>query len=182
MEPIPVSSDCWLRPMRSGDAKAIAHHANDERIASQLLDSFPHPYYREHAVGFLEHVAVHDPPQTLAIAHGSKDELIGCIGVTPQTDVSAHTAIIGYWVGAEHWGRGIATASLVAMTRHLFEAKRFRRLFAYVFSSNPGSRRVLEKAGYAEEGCMRGHVVKHGVTLDQWVYGALATDWCAPDR
>jgi RimJ/RimL family protein N-acetyltransferase len=51
---------------------------------------------------------------------------------------------IGYWVGREHWGRGIATRAL-----QIFLAdQRDRPLFAHVAKHNVGSIRVLAKCGF----------------------------------
>ena len=52
---------------------------------------------------------------------------------------------IGYWIGREHWGRGIATA---AVARYL-EIERTRPLMGWVAEHNLGSIRVLEKCGFA---------------------------------
>jgi RimJ/RimL family protein N-acetyltransferase len=51
---------------------------------------------------------------------------------------------VGYWLGRDYWGRGIATAALAAMLREVRE----RPLYAYVVRSNVGSIRVLEKCGF----------------------------------
>ena len=51
---------------------------------------------------------------------------------------------VGYWVGREFWGRGIATK---ALTEYLVIVKT-RPLFAHVARHNVASRRVLEKCGF----------------------------------
>jgi RimJ/RimL family protein N-acetyltransferase len=64
------------------------------------------------------------------------------------------TREVGYWLGREFWGRGIATD---ALTRFLRIEKR-RPLYAGVARSNSGSIRVLEKCGFTpcgEEGEQR---------------------------
>jgi RimJ/RimL family protein N-acetyltransferase len=52
--------------------------------------------------------------------------------------------LVGYWVGREFWGRGIATAALALFLNQVRE----RPLHAYVATSNVGSIRVLEKCGF----------------------------------
>jgi RimJ/RimL family protein N-acetyltransferase len=52
--------------------------------------------------------------------------------------------MVGYWIGKEHWGRGIATAALVLF----LDVDLHRPLLATVVEHNAGSRRVLEKAGF----------------------------------
>lgn len=51
---------------------------------------------------------------------------------------------VGYWLGREYWGRGIATRALCAF---LVEV-RGRPLYANVAACNDASRRVLEKCGF----------------------------------
>jgi RimJ/RimL family protein N-acetyltransferase len=51
---------------------------------------------------------------------------------------------IGYWIGREFWGKGIASESLKQ-----FLGQEVRRpLFAHVAKHNIASRRVLEKCGF----------------------------------
>jgi RimJ/RimL family protein N-acetyltransferase len=52
---------------------------------------------------------------------------------------------VGYWIGRDHWGRGVATAALAAF---LGEEKA-RPLHAGVVPENGGSLRVLAKCGFA---------------------------------
>ena len=52
---------------------------------------------------------------------------------------------VGYWIGKEHWGRGIATDAL----RAFLEVDVSRPLFAHVAAHNAGSGRVLEKCGFS---------------------------------
>ena len=51
---------------------------------------------------------------------------------------------VGYWIGREFWGRGIATAAL----RDFLAVVRERPLEAWVAPHNIGSARVLEKNGF----------------------------------
>ena len=56
--------------------------------------------------------------------------------------------LVGYWVGREHWGKGIATAALNALLDEISE----RPLVAFVHAENAGSIRVLEKCGFVRVG------------------------------
>jgi RimJ/RimL family protein N-acetyltransferase len=55
---------------------------------------------------------------------------------------------VGYWIGREHWGRGMATAALAALVAELTD----RPLFAHVADTNAASIRVLEKCGFRRIG------------------------------
>jgi RimJ/RimL family protein N-acetyltransferase len=52
--------------------------------------------------------------------------------------------LVGYWVGREFWGQGVATAALAAFVAEVKE----RPLHAFVAKHNVGSIRVLEKCGF----------------------------------
>jgi len=51
---------------------------------------------------------------------------------------------VGYWLGREFWGRGIATEAL----RQFLGMVTTRPLFAHTAKHNAGSKRVLEKCGF----------------------------------
>ena len=51
---------------------------------------------------------------------------------------------IGYWIGREFWGKGIASESL----KQFLGQEMRRPLFAHVAKHNIASRRVLEKCGF----------------------------------
>lgn len=55
--------------------------------------------------------------------------------------------LVGYWIGRDHWGRGIATRAL----GRFLELVEERPLWALVAKHNAGSIRVLEKCGFTIE-------------------------------
>ena len=58
--------------------------------------------------------------------------------------VAEDRRLIGYWIGREFWGRGVATAALAAFVAEVKE----RPLHAFVVKHNVGSIRVLEKCEF----------------------------------
>jgi RimJ/RimL family protein N-acetyltransferase len=55
--------------------------------------------------------------------------------------------LIGYWVGREHWGRGVATQALAQFVGQVIA----RPLHAHVAVHNAGSIRVLEKCAFRRD-------------------------------
>lgn len=55
---------------------------------------------------------------------------------------------VGYWLGKEYWGKGIATQALDEFLKQI----ETRPLYAHVAKHNIGSRRVLEKCGFKVSG------------------------------
>jgi RimJ/RimL family protein N-acetyltransferase len=70
-------------------------------------------------------------------------QVAGYIGSWPQDD----GRLVGYWIGKEYWGRGVATQALAAFLHVVTE----RPLHAHVARHNVGSIRVLEKCGFSRE-------------------------------
>jgi RimJ/RimL family protein N-acetyltransferase len=56
--------------------------------------------------------------------------------------------LVGYWIGSDFWGRGVATQALA----QYLELETKRPLHARVAQHNVGSRRVLEKCGFVVVG------------------------------
>lgn len=75
------------------------------------------------------------------------DTIVGRLNVH-HTD--ADTGEVGYRVGAEHEGRGYATAALRQFLT--FELPGFKRLRAETTSDNVASQRVLVRAGFRRDG------------------------------
>ena len=67
-------------------------------------------------------------------------EVAGNIGIFDGDE----KRLVGYWIGREFWGKGLATK---ALAEALAEEKT-RPIHAYVATSNLGSVRVLEKCGF----------------------------------
>jgi RimJ/RimL family protein N-acetyltransferase len=65
---------------------------------------------------------------------------------------------VGYWIGREFWGRGIATKALAAFLMQV----ETRPLHAYVATHNVASRRVLEKCGFVACGYDKAFTTLHG--------------------
>lgn len=68
-------------------------------------------------------------------------QVAGNIGSWPQDGLR----LVGYWIGKQHWGKGVATRALAAFL-HLVTK---RPLHAHVVKHNAGSIRVLEKCGFS---------------------------------
>ncbi|TAH35528.1 MAG: N-acetyltransferase [Planctomycetota bacterium] len=73
--------------------------------------------------------------------------------------------LVGYWIGREFWGRGVATRALAAFLRCL----PVRPLHARVASHNVASLRVLEKCGFTRVGLDRALSSSGGEVVEEFV-------------
>ena len=71
---------------------------------------------------------------------------------------------VTYWIGREHWGRGIATR---ALAEFLADVERTRPIQASTADDNVGSQRVLEKCGFRRVGVGRAFATSRGEELDE---------------
>ena len=55
--------------------------------------------------------------------------------------------LIGYWIGRDRWGRGVATQALTL----ILDEVPARPLYAHVAAHNAGSIRVLQKCGFRRD-------------------------------
>jgi RimJ/RimL family protein N-acetyltransferase len=165
---------CRVRSWREEDAADLARHADDAEVWRNLRDAFPFPYGLEDAHRFLRRVREARPECVFAIE--VEGAAAGSIGFTLGTDIERVSAEIGYWLGREFWGRGIVTEALQAVTRQALAEHGLTRVFALPFSHNRASARVLEKAGYVLEGCLRRSAIKEGVVQDQLQYAFVAPE------
>lgn len=161
-----------LRPWQPTDAGALARHANDADVARYLRDVFPHPYGLADAQQYLSLVT--DPASTeLTVAIEVGGEAAGSISLLFQTDISRRSAEIGYWLGRQFWGRGLATAAVRAVSEYGLAHFDLVRLYATVYAPNLASARVLEKAGYTLEGRLRQAVTKHQQVFDALMFARV---------
>ncbi len=151
------------------DVPSLVKYANNFKIARFLRDGFPHPYEVTDAITFISRVIDDDPPKVFAIK--LNHEVIGAIGVSPQTDIYRRNAEMGYWLAEPFWGKGIMTEAVSRMVEYGFSTFDIDRIFAKPFGSNKASHRVLEKAGFRLEATFSKALIKNNRYEDELVYG-----------
>jgi len=163
---------CVLRAWHPNDVESIVHHANNRKIWLNMRDGFPHPYTQSDALDWIARARAARPVTSFAIVIAN--QAVGSIGFELRSDIERFSAEVGYWLGEEFWGRGIATAALKTATAYALQAYKLNRIYALPFSENRASIRVLEKSGYRREGVLRLSVFKNGQFLDQALYAFIA--------
>jgi RimJ/RimL family protein N-acetyltransferase len=128
-----------LREVVDGDLPT--HFAQQADLASAEMAGVP---ARDRAA-FDEHWArIRADPTTVLRTIVLDGEIVGSVLAFERDGVRE----VGYRIGREHWGRGIATRALAAFLEELTE----RPLHAQVTHGNAGSIRVLEKCGFRRDG------------------------------
>ena len=104
--------------------------------------------------------------QSLQVGIFSGNTLAGMCGYH-LIDWNNRRTGIGYWLAQPFRGQGIMTAVVQRFTQWMFEQRpSLVRIEANVFPTNPASIRILEKAGFLQEGYHRKVHLKAGKYLD----------------
>ncbi len=159
-----------LRPWQNGDQQSLVHNADNFNVWINVRDTFPHPYTIIDAERWILHTQSLRDTQFAIIIDSFA---VGGIGIIPQTDVYSKSMEIGYWLGEEYWGRGIASEAVGAIRKYAFERFDIVRIFADVFDWNKASARILEKNAFAFEGRKKNAIVKNGKICDLLMYAVL---------
>ena len=128
-----------LRDVRESDLDAFYEHQRDPEASRMAL------FQARDRDAFYEHwrrILSDDSVAKKTIVHD--EQVVGNVLCWQQDG----RRLVGYWVGREFWGKGLATHALA----ELVEQMTARPLNAWVATSNLGSIRVLEKCGFVEVG------------------------------
>lgn len=160
-----------LRNWQKEDAQPLALIANNRKIWNNLRNQMPHPYTVMDAMQWIQKCRDEKPPKNFAIAYNSM--LAGSIGFVPKDDVYKKTMEIGYFIGENFWGKGIATEAVSQLLEHIQQHFDVVRIYAEVFEHNKASMKVLLNNGFYLEGIRRKAVFKNNELMDDYVWVKL---------
>lgn len=162
-----------LRAWRESDAADLVHAINNKKVIDNLRDGIPYPYTLKDAETFILSRLNADKTAMFAWAITEEDRVIGSIGIFRNSNIHRLTAEMGYYLGEDYWGRGIATKAVREAVGYVFEHTDILRIYAEPFANNIASCRVLEKAGFTFEGILCKNAIKNGEILDMRLYSIV---------
>jgi RimJ/RimL family protein N-acetyltransferase len=125
-----------IRPVEKSDLETLSEHQRDPlAVAMAVFGAREHDAFVEH----WRNTILADP-ELVARAVTVDGVLAGNVSSWKRDGLR----YVGYWLGREFWGRGIASEGLRLFVAELAE----RPLYALVVVSNVASQRVLEKTGF----------------------------------
>ncbi len=159
-----------LRPLRPSDARWYLAHFSEPEIVHG--SGFPAPAdvraASEELQTYVFDLIAQGTGMRWGIALRGHDELIGSIGYYGRSSEPIRKAEIGYDLAPEHWGQGLMTEALEALVRYCFKSLGLQRLEALVLPHNQRSVRLLERAGFRNEGLLPRHGTdEHGLLVDE---------------
>src|SRR4051794_20494137 len=107
------------------------------------------------------------------------DEDDRAVGITGLSEFSHRDrrAVIGTWLGREHWGSGANRESKALMLALAFEALGLIRVSALASPQNVRSIAALQRLGFVHEGVLRGWHVHRGVPQDVVLMRMMRDEW-----
>ena len=125
-----------LRDVETADLPSFFEHQRDpESVAMVVFKSRDRPAFDEHWA------------KIMADETGLKKTVVvdGQVAGNVVSFLREGVREVGYWIGREYWGRGVATEALSAFLK----LEQRRPLYAGVARHNVASLRVLQKCGFA---------------------------------
>lgn len=103
-------------------------------------------------------------------------QLAGCIGLH-SLDWESSKASLGYWLAAQHQGKGIVGQCCKAVIGYGFTQLDLERIEIQCAADNSRSRAVAERLGFSHEGVLRNAWRRQGQFVDLVVYSVLQAEW-----
>ena len=161
---ISLKSDRFtFKPAWIVDSKDLSDRANLLEIAIAVGLPFPNPYTIDDANKFKEYSIKsweNGTEYSFAIFDKNDNSYIGNIGFKPNLNNVNEIENIGYWLGKDYWGKGIATEAM-GMVLDFIKVKfpNVNKIKAGAFDYNIASQRVLENCGFEKVGIKKENVL-----------------------
>jgi ribosomal-protein-alanine N-acetyltransferase len=167
-----------IRPLAAGDGPALAaaYRRNRDHLAP-WDPARPEVFYTDEG----QSVEVADRLRVVSEGHGASwvlvrgAEVVGRVNLNNVIRGVLQSASVGYWVGAEHTGRGLATA-MVEEALGAAADLGLHRVEAGTLLSNEPSQRVLLKAGFERIGVARSFLYIAGAWQDHVLFQRILHD------
>ena len=148
-----VTKRLVLRELRVSDAPDLLAIATQAHILKFMPDWEMPLAQMEELLGWFESCYLH--PETtrimLAITLKESGEMIGVVGTGRKPEVNDDVEIM-YYVSEAFQGKGYVSEAAKALADHALECLDIDHLVAIAELDNPASQKVLEKAGFRQQG------------------------------
>ena len=171
-----------LRGPHADDANAVFALFSDPEVMRYW--SRPPMQERGEAEGLIAEIGESFAQRTLlnwVVTERDDDTVIGTCTLF-RFDPRHRRAEIGYALRSDHWGRGLAGEAVALALDWGFRTLGLHRVEADIDPRNAGSRKLLQRLGFASEGLLRERYFIGEEVSDTELFGLLAADWRARDH
>jgi ribosomal-protein-alanine N-acetyltransferase len=168
-----------LRYARPGDADALFEMGRDPEVV-RFFSWGPYTDIAQ-AHEFVDSLAAkRESGERLEFVIAGEDDVP--IGITGLSEFSRRDrrAVVGTWLGRQHWGTGANAESKDLILTVAFERLQLLRVTAHAHPGNTRSLRALEKLGFVQEGVLHGWHVHEGAQRDVAILRLMRDDWSPP--
>ena len=142
-----------LRQWRPGDVDALERIYAEPDVWRMLAG----PFTREAVERQVERFRRHWDERGFgiwAVDEKASGRMIGRVGLQRHDEWTASegNVEVGWTLGREFWGRGLATEGALASIRFGFETVGLAQIISFTLTGNLASRRVMEKCGLTYRG------------------------------
>lgn len=161
-----------LRPISVSDAQTLYHFWSDPDVTAFMnITPMQSVEQAEEMILYITQLE-HADRYTILLEDNT---IVGTCGFN-YIDAVNQRGEIGYEIGKDFWRKGYMTQALQALIEEGFQTLNLNRIEAKVEPGNAPSCRLLEKAGFHEEGTLRHFEKLNGVFLDMVMYSLLRSD------
>lgn len=162
-----------LRPLTPSDVTQVyCGWMNDPEVNRFLETRFQH----QTEEGLKCYVAQkREDPQVIfwAILMKEENRHIGNIKLDPINPIH-RTGVIGFLIGEKsYWGQGLITEAICLVCDYAFGVLNLHKLTAGCYSTNIGSAKTLQKAGFVQEGLQREQFLSDNIYVDELLFGLV---------
>jgi RimJ/RimL family protein N-acetyltransferase len=161
-----------LRTLEEADLEFVRDGVNHPAVRTRVGQSFPTSLARERR--YFEEA--NESLDTVAVLVWAADERVGVAEFDP-VDREAGVAELAFWIHPDHQRSGYAREAASLFVAYAFEELRMHKVTANAYDTNEGSRGLLERLGFREEGVGREDAFFDGAYHDTHYYGLLETEW-----
>jgi ribosomal-protein-serine acetyltransferase len=178
MTTIKIDTNIELRQIRTDDAPEFINLINKNR--SYLREWLGWLDVTKTAVDLLRFITFTlkeiDSKKALCCLIWQKEQIVGIVHLR-EIDLVNKKAMIGYWVGEEFRGQGLARIATQAITSHGFREIKLNKIEIRCATGNKASQAIPKKLGFKEEAVLRENEWLYDHFVDHVVFSALAGEW-----
>lgn len=158
-------------------AKPFCQWARDTEYSRLLDSSPPYTFSEKKWKEWMEKDLEKEHNYFFSIRAIEADMLLGFIALFETYWQHGDTMVAIALGEREYWGKGYGTEAMNLILRYVFNEMNLRRVSLIVFEYNPRAIHSYEKAGFVEEGRIRGAMLREGKRWDFIWMGVTREEW-----
>ena len=169
-----------LKPLAEPDAEALFAAVDASREAlRRRLRWVPAAVSAEHSRGFIRAAAEarrRGEREDFGVFEARSGALAGVASLQALLTVPG-LAEFSLWIRCDRRDRGYGAEAGRLLAAHAFRRDDLQKLYARLDPANRPARKVLQRAGFRYEGCLRHEKRLNGRWIDQECWGLLRAEW-----